>query len=223
MPKCSNLVYSSLIQCENSLIPRKNRWEHKLNISIEMSEFLKHFKAIYQTTIATKYRDFQYRLLIGNIITNRLLFLWKKSDTQMCSFCKLYIEDEIHLFCECNRIKTVWTDTRRYIRDNDMQNVYNMLTWDNCSIIWSMVHPKRSHAINLIVTVVKQFIYRARCLNNMFMLTNGSIIEEIDSIYNIKYNIAKTKNKLRRHAEKWSSLKDIDITDDFVQQYIDNI
>lgn len=170
-----------------------------------------------QTTIATKYRDFQYRLLMGNIVTNATLKLWKLSSTDKCTFCNLQREDEVHMLCECIKIKPVWDEVRKYIKQNDKNNMYNVLDWSNKAIIFNSVHPRPGNAINFIILIVKQYIYRARCQNKK---PYPSLVEfEIEQVYKIEEIIAQKKNKMTRHAEKWSSIKEI-IVENEIENYI---
>lgn len=223
--KCSNIVYSQLIDKKQMLENNRNRWSRKLQMIIDEKAYLNAFKSINQVSICTKFRDFQYRLIVGAIITNRKLFLWKKIDSQMCTFCNQFIEDEIHLFCECPLTQNIWKKIQEYIVDNDRHNIYSLLTWSSQHIIFSSVHPNKSNVINFIVTIVKQYIYRCRCLKKAILMS-PEFIEEIDKVYNIEFNIAVRKGKLRRHSQKWSFVKDINYQEDsnsFIIDYIQNM
>ena len=51
----------------------KKHWD------VDFLQYQKAFKAIYAVTNVTKYRDFQYRLLVNAIYANNRLYYWKKS------------------------------------------------------------------------------------------------------------------------------------------------
>lgn len=106
--KISQIVYSQLVDEQNAVMKRKERWERKLKANITIKEFLNSFRDIYTLTVSTKLRDFQYRLLISVIVTNRTLHLWKLKDDENCSFYGKHPEEEIHLFCECEQVKGLW-------------------------------------------------------------------------------------------------------------------
>lgn len=222
--KISARIYNKLIFDENAISSRKNRWEHKLSVTFTNKKFFTFFKNIYTTTICTKFRDFQYRLLTGSLVTNRMLLLWKIKDSDLCTLCLDAIEDEIHLFCQCSRIQSLWLDLKEFIRNNDNHDVYSILDWSDMSIITSLVHPRGSHVVNFFITIVKQMIYRYRCFG---ALPNSvSVEEEINNIYDIELQVATMNNKMRRHCEKWSCFKDIEYTDEnqlFVENYIQNM
>lgn len=223
--KVTQVVYSLLIDNENALEKRKTRWNTKFSIELTNKEFLRVIKSIYSITISTKLRDFQYRLLTGILVTNRLLFLWKILPSQQCTLCKEAnsIEDEIHLFCHCVKACKMWDALKNYIAQNNCSDQSLQLDWSPKNIIFSTVHPNPTNAINLLVTIVKKYIYSSRCLNT---IPSPVLIEDqVEQIFLTETRIATRKNKLRLHAKKWSSLKRVDIPerDDFVLQYISDM
>lgn len=220
--KIANLVYSRLINDPTAIRSRCERWNRKLIISTTTENFCKLFKNMYTLTISTKLRDFQYRLLTGILVTNKLLYLWKITDTQLCTFCRNSVEDEIHLFCECRIVKPIWQQLKSYIQHNQKTHVLETLNWSPVNIIFNTVHPKSSSVINFLVLITKQYIYRLRCMSAR--PTPNAVCLEIEKIYNIELCIAQKKQKLRKHAQKWSLLKDIELPDDtFIASYIDNM
>lgn len=220
--KITRIVYNLLIDKDNVMMYRMNRWERKLGISIQMEYFLKYFQNIYKQTIATKYRDFQYRLIAGALVTNHKLWLWKIIDDESCSFCGNHIEDEVHLFFDCSKIRVLWEDLKEFLRSNVHTNITDGLKWGLKETIFSVVHSKPTHVINFIVTIAKRYIYVCRC----FKCTPNinCLIREIDDIYNIEYNIAKRKSKVSRHFQKWADFKEIDDSEgDYIAEYLNNL
>lgn len=218
--KIAHIAYNELIKNNAALDSRRARWERKFNITINRKEFLKLFSSLYTTTISTKFRDFQYRLLTGTLITNNKLWLWKIRDDNMCSFCEHEIEDEIHLLCNCKYVQPVWNKLKNYICS--CNNSITMLRWTAKNIIFSSVHPIAHNVINFLITIVKQYIYRSRCVTQK--PNADTILQEIENTHDIEFKIAAYKNKLNRHIVKWSMLKNFDDTstvqEDYVQNYI---
>lgn len=215
--KISNKVYDEIFRNDVIIIKRKERWERKLNIDITVAQMFRHFSNLYRVTIATKYRDFQYRLLTGTIVTNRLLGLWGMHEDQLCTFCNDATEEEIHLFCECSCIQPLWQGLKQYIEENKRTELPT-LSWNNSNIIFNLVHPKPGHAINFLVLIAKQFVYRFRCKNTIPQFQQ--LINEVEEIYDIEYVIASKRNNIRKHCEKWSALKEIEAPDRQDQQLI---
>lgn len=216
--KSLNIVYSDLISNDTLLERRRMRWSQKFNCVVTKTDFLKAFKNIYIQCIATKHRDFQYRLLTCSIPTNHKLYLWKINESQLCDFCGTEIEDEIHLFINCGRVQRIWNELKIYIEQNSVSSCEN-LEWSDKNIIFSQVHPVPSNIVNFLITITKQYIFRIRCTRGF--LSGNNLIQEIENIYYIEANLAQRKNKWRRHKNKWGSIKEIpDPEEDYIQEYI---
>lgn len=175
------------------------------------------------TTIATKYRDFQYRLLTGSIVTNYKLQLWKIQENANCTFCNTEVEDELHLFCQCTQIQEIWKEIKNYIKINDKHNTSEILQWRDRDIILNTVHPKAANVINFLVLISKQYIYRCRCLKQK--PNKDCLLQEIENIQNMEFRIANYKGKLIRHVIKWSTLMDFDETNQtgYIQEYLESM
>lgn len=203
--KISNLVYSKLIEDDTLLEPKRIKWERHLNVNISSEEFKKHFSNVHCVTVATKYRDFQFRLLHNAIITNKILCLWGKKTNDLCTFCKNATEDMLHLFCYCSKVVVIWDALKQYISSTASIVVHNGCVWNPYSILMNTVQNRKSHVINLLVIIAKQYIYRQRCLNSVLLV--NQLICEIEHVYSIEYGIAKSKNRLLKHYTKWLPIK----------------
>lgn len=202
--KISHKVYSKLNA--NKALPDKQRkkWENSTNTEYQEGEYKKLFTFPQKVTIATKYRDFQYRLLHSAIVTNRKLYLWKILPSDKCTFCKEQIERIPHLFFECKHVYKFWQEIREFIYDCE-NNVAIECDWSFKNIMDNQVHPRPANVINFLVLVAKQFIYCQRCHKNLPF--SDILIREFEQIYEMELRIARDTNKLRRHYEKWSVIK----------------
>lgn len=63
--KWSKIVYDEMIErnYEECLFWKNARWNRYLDINLSIEEFAGHFRNIIKSTISTKLRDFQFRLL----------------------------------------------------------------------------------------------------------------------------------------------------------------
>lgn len=222
--KISNIVYDKLIESPLASQKASHKWSNRLHINISVKEMNKMFANILKPTICTKFRDFQYRLMHNAIVTNRQLYLWKISATDLCSFCHAEMEHTLHLFIQCEQTSQIWEDIKNYIQTNSNQDITSILDWSDKNIIFNMVHPKPAHVINFIVLITKQYIYRARCM--LLQLNSTQLLREIEAIEKTERYIAKDKTKLRKHHEKWSQLySDIQILDEqenYIEMYIND-
>ena len=144
-------------------------------------------------TTYTKLRSFQYRLLHHALITNLNLFRWKIVQSPLCTFCDLETEDIIHLLYECPIVKKLWKNIEMWLKNKNVNINFTL-----CEIIFNSFH---ENVINLICTIIKQYIYRSRCFKVKPNINETlKIINEIHSIYK---NIAIVQNKIKAHEKKW--------------------
>ena len=96
------------------------KWREDLGTEFveDISQFGQEHLRIYKVTNVTKYRSFQYRMLQRAIVTNVQLYKWGIKDTSMCTFCNLYEESVIHVFCECEIAMQLWQHVKGYLQNN---------------------------------------------------------------------------------------------------------
>ena len=69
-------------------------------------------------TIDPKLRCFQYKILHNILYLNQELFIFGKTETKYCSFCKIEEETAIHLFATCSETIRFWNSIKYFLRDN---------------------------------------------------------------------------------------------------------
>ena len=176
-----------------------NKWEEKLQEEISYLQFLSHLKGIYRVTNLPKLCSFQYRLLHRAIITNKDLFKWGKAEHDLCGFCGECAEDYIHLFCQCRKVEELWQTTRKWLTDSGFE--LQDISFNVMNILFCDLHPKRGHLTNFLALVVKQYIYRKRCLGQD--VSKIELKTEFLKCRNIEKAIAVKNNKLYIHEKKW--------------------
>ena len=50
-------------------------------------EFLKLFKQVKRCSNVVEFQNFQYKLLLGKVFTNNMLYKWKKVSSDYCEIC----------------------------------------------------------------------------------------------------------------------------------------
>lgn len=153
--KLSHIVYSAMIKNENLLEDKRIKWQVKLEQEIDIKEFLRTFKNLYKVTIATKYRDFQFRLIHRIIPTAVSLHCWGILDSNSCRLCNQHIETIEHLFWGCPRVQDFWRGVIVYLQE---QNVITNFDLSCKNVLFNLVHPKPGSIINFIFLIGKQFI-----------------------------------------------------------------
>ena len=187
----SKKIYNRLI-CHNDLTDVRNKCGVHFGTILDANEYEKSYDNLYKITSYTKLRSFQYRLLQNGLVTNKNLYYWKIKDDPLCTFCKAETETISHLFINCNIIARLWTDVKNWIRNKGF-NVNVTLN----NIVLNNIENKPDHVLNLVVMIVKQYIYRSRCLN--VNPNFQELIKNIEEVYKIKKYIAKSQNKIQKY------------------------
>ena len=72
-----------------------------------------HFYSVnFQSTIDSKLRSFQYKLLHRAIPTNKYLFQCKIKNSDLCYFCHETTESLEHLVWFCPKVKKFWDEVK---------------------------------------------------------------------------------------------------------------
>ena len=195
----TSVVYKILQNKDGFSNEKIEKWRLELELGVEFRDmYIKSFRDLYCVTNVPKFRSFQYRLLHRAIITNVHLKRWGILDNDDCEFCKREKETYTHLFCECEYVTELWGRVKDFIQGCTANDV----DISNENIIMSKITSKVGTVENLICIVVKQYIYRQRCLKKAL---NGH--ELVSILYRIKsYEkfYAIKNNKRATFCKKWN-------------------
>ena len=189
-------MYNTLVELETT--PITMAWKHfqKHNISnLSIEEYQAAFKSIYYVSNVTKYRDFQYRLLVNAIFTND-----KKAETQGCEYCNCIKQTLKHLLYEYPQAKAIWAEFTTFVQEC-MYEV-QLPKIEAKHIFLNSLHANPGHIVNFMMLCAKQLIFARKCLGKT---TNFShVLYKIDFMQLIeKYN-ANVLNKIIKHTHKWA-------------------
>ena len=199
-PRLSHLVYQKLILAHDNLYSKYCQWETEMGWQLQHNDFLKLFQDLYKISNNTKLRDFQYRILTRILPTNIMLHKWKMVENDTCYWCKTSRESYSHFFYKCANVKRRWNDVVKYLEAHNVNQ--SELEFNAKTVISNKVHAKPGNIVNLITLIVKQILYRHRCMRKR-LPTMEQIVQEIEIIKDIEYNNARIKNKLFIHVNKW--------------------
>ena len=118
--KVSKHVYQELINMDDVVVKYAERWYCKHDIVIDVTDYKKGFQLAHKTVDVTKYKDFQYRLLLMKIPTNVDLFEWKLKQT----ICVLFVKTSEKPWSIC--LLNVYLSN---VFGNMWQNVYKLIIW----------------------------------------------------------------------------------------------
>ena len=166
----------------NDSLPRsQHKWESLLNKTLDWEQiYLKPFL----TTKDTKLRWFQYRISHKILTTNSFLYKIKLRSNDLCTFCLLEPESIVHLFCECEKVKTFWNSLMRWLKDK-CSHIYDLSLDQEFILFGCRNNVYTDKVFDLIILFAKYFIYRCKVKNISLNLIH------FKSELHLRYNIEK--------------------------------
>ena len=154
----------------------------------------------FKTTLDTKLREFQYKILNRILYTNKMLFTFKKVDSPLCDFCEKELETIEHLFFHCTKVRTFWDDLKVVLNSLNIT-----VRLDIKAVLFGIVDTEDiSLLVNYILLESKYFIYR--CKLNKDSLCVRLLVDRIKKTFETERLIAKRNNKIHFHDKKWKPL-----------------
>ena len=129
--------------------------------------------------------------------------------SQLCDYCNNK-QTPFHLFCECLIVKRIWKQFKQYLIE-EIGISKNELFFSNKNIMLNNVHPDTKHIVNLLVLVIKQYVFACKCLLDK---PNFKVIKEkIEKLHQLElYNVKQT-GSIQKHIKKWATLTGIKYVD----------
>ena len=175
---------------------------------------------LYKVTNVTKYRSFQYRLLQRALVTNIQLEKWNIIQSNLCHFCQQETETVPHLLWNCHIVQQLWRRIFQHFQQRFMVTIDQI---DTKRILLNSIVQGKSHVINFLCLVVKQYIYSRKCLGKQ--LIYNEIISRFSKIELIEKYIAIKNNRVGYHLKKWNHIipgQSNDINQ-YIQQYVTHL
>ena len=108
-----------------------------------------------------KIKEFQYKILQQFLATNDLLYKMKKVNSNLYSFCDIYVETLNHLFYECFDVRTFWLNAGSKVEE--LTN--NKIELTNQDIIFGYClreNPKAHEQVNSLILYGKYYIWKCK-------------------------------------------------------------
>ena len=147
-------------------------------------------------------KNVHVRLIHSSLVTSSFLPTCKIRESDLCSFCHQDKETIEHLFWTCPVVHAFWEELIAcfwpYI---DMSAVLNLR-----NVLLGITNTKQFELINLIILMVKRYIYVQRCKEAYLNLIG--FINILKRSYNLEVEIYKDKSVMvkGRQDEKWRPL-----------------
>ena len=224
---CDNItrrVYSRLLEKEVVFDNVGERWVKDLGEEISEEDLSYVFIHTRKLTTIGKFRSFQYRLIRRAIVLNSHLKRWNRRENDLCSRCATTKETISHLFYECDGVCAFWRNVFPFIQQFNRNVKIDMCKFN---FLFNQIAGRSVNITNFLCLVFKQFVYRQRCLQkDLSMFGFKNYVYEIQN--SEKYYAIKN-NKLYAHYKKWEPERAVRTcemqtdTDEFLQEYIDNL
>ena len=192
-------IYQTFKQQKQITPTAKQKLTNKyVNVEIEWE---KVYSLAFQCTLDTKIREFQYKIQNCIMFTNEKLKLIGVVDSPNCTFCREATESVEHLLFSCRITSKFWKHVLSWLRDNDV-HVGIVIEPD---IIFGKFDVAEDYIlINHILLLGKYYLYSRKCQNSL--PTFRGFIATTKRVSNIELHIAREKNKLLFHFQKWEKL-----------------
>ena len=177
------------------------KWESELNLP-ENTNVKKYVDLVNRFTTDTTLRWFQYRITHRIIATNEYLYKIKVKGNNLCTFCNQDVETIEHLFIGCEKVEILWNNIEQWIYEKC--NV--MLNFSKHEIIFGK-YGKPFIAQNMIVILVKYYIYKNRCRGQQ--LHFPSIKLDIIHYYKMEKYIYHINRKFKQFYLRWELFKNL--------------
>ena len=116
----SKHIYRSFLAKKQTTPTAKDREKlsakyHRLTIDWQRVYLLS-----FRTTLETKLREFQFKILNRIVFTNEKLFCFGMAESDKCAFCQTEVESIEHLLFSCKISSVFWKHVLSWLRDNNI-------------------------------------------------------------------------------------------------------
>ena len=192
----SKIMYTNLVKKKACKPTAQKNIEKKLLASSDI-EWKLVYRRIYTSTIDTRLRAFQYKIINNCLYLNQKLFKFGLVESPLCSFCKKYPESMLHMYVECTESKVFYAECRDWLKSVDL--CFPEMTVDNILLGYS-----DSSFVNYLFVLWKFVLYKWRVKQRIPVLQD---FEDIVKQYEcIEYKIAEKKTKLTSHFMKYEKI-----------------
>ena len=116
----SKHIYRSFLAKKQTTPTAKDREKlsakyHRLTI-----DWKRVYLLSFRTTLETKLREFQFKILNRIVFTNEKLFRFDMAESDKCAFCQTEVESIEHLLFSCKISSVFWKHVLSWLRDNNI-------------------------------------------------------------------------------------------------------
>lgn len=200
-------LFYKIFNSVHSVPTGKLKWEQQ---DVMLEDWNNIYKLPYKVTKNTKLQWLQFRILHYILTTNSNLCKFGIVNSPMCTLCNSERETIIHLMWECQEVQDLIQNFESLI-----SALYIPFAVNKYSFIFGLINNNiNSDVDNVIILLMKQYIYRARCLSQS--LSINSLVQNIKEYYNLQKYIANGQSEYLKGQflitwRKWIKLIQLDI------------
>ena len=195
-------LYFLLNTDDRRVLKYRDRWINQSRVYISDENYIRAFRNIYIYTTESKYRDFQYRLLLRKLPTNSDLCEWGLKPVSDCTFCEREVETITHLLYLCPFSSNIWEG----LLGEWGTCTPLALTWELENVVINNIVSRIGHILNLLTVVVKQYIYRCRCENKIPTFVGAKNVIRNVRLSELFQSKLKGDRYLKKHYRRWLSV-----------------
>ena len=181
MDKVCKMTYWTFVNMHKSKRKNIEKWILGLNQNIEVNSFKTFYTIPFISTIESKLRSFQYKILQRILPTNKFLKLCNIRNNDCYSFCQKEIETIEHPF-GCHFVKAFWNQIAYSLSPCiNLSSVINA----KC-ILLGVTSGDNMHLINHLLIIVKRYIYIIKFVPSK--LNISAVHNSIREVYDIEKN-----------------------------------
>ena len=185
-------VYKLLVERKSVTVDIMAKWpDHELHVDFD------YFGHSYKITLDNKLRSFQYKMLHKIVFFNDKLYIFKLSETTMCTFCHESLDSMEHRFWSCKKTQMFWADISYWYR-NIFQDNFPL------SLFIIIFNVSGHQLVDFIILLGKYYIYQS--FINGKNICAGELINQVKLMEKVELDIAIKNGKLNKHIQKWTIL-----------------
>ena len=152
-------------------------------------------------TIDSYLRCFQYKIINNVLFLNKKLFCFNITSSPYCSFCGKNKETAIHIFCECEKTRFLWSELRLYFPQLSLPELL-----PQAALFGFYENSEKDLLIlnNHILLLFKLYIYREREKKDLSLEGLLSIIIKTKKI---EKNVVTKNYKIEKYNKKWKPIE----------------
>ena len=124
----------------------------------------------------------------------------------MCDFCEHYVQDILHLFWECEKVKKFWSAFMIWIKTK-CSHLSGLELDSQLVILGQHENTTTDKGFNLLLLMAKFYIYKCKIQDKKFCLEHFK--NDVVMRYNVEKCIAYTHCNVAKFSKMWTLYLDL--------------